>query len=70
VFWWFTRGDQFVRCESRLADDGACELRFMDAAGIEHIERFESERELSDRQRELERALAEDGWTGPHGWLL
>lgn len=70
MFWWFKRGSDFVRYESRQIADQAYELRVVDANGSERVERFETERELTDRQRELERGLLEDGFTGPHGWNL
>ena len=70
MFWWFKRGSDFVRYESRQIADQAYELRIVDMNGSERVERFETERELTDRQRELERGLLEDGFTGPHGWNL
>ena len=70
MFWWFKRGPDYVRYESRQLSERAFELRVIDTAGVERVERFETERELTDRQRELERELIEGGWTGPHGWNL
>src|SRR5438105_7395519 len=70
MFWWFKRGSDYVRYESRQIAEHAYELRVIDAGGSERVERFETERDLTDRQRELERGLLEEGWTGPHGWNL
>jgi hypothetical protein len=70
VFWWFKRGNDYVRYESREVKPGAFELRFVDADGSERVERFDDSRELEERQRDLEQTLAKDGWTGPHGWNL
>jgi hypothetical protein len=70
MFWWFKRGSDYVRYESRETSVGVYELRLLDAEGAECVERFDSERDLNDRQRELERGLIQDGWTGPHGWNL
>ena len=70
VFWWFKRGNEFVRYEARRIDERVCELRFIKADGTESIERFDDEQQLTDRQRELEHDLSSDGWTGPHGWNL
>jgi len=70
VFWWFKRGNEFVRYESRQVKPGAFELRFVDTDGGERVETFDNERVLEARQRELEKSLATDGWTGPHGWNL
>jgi len=70
VFSWFNRGDDFVSYEARRLDTGLYELRFVNVDGGERVELFENEQLLNDRQRELERSLAVDGWTGPHGWNL
>jgi hypothetical protein len=70
MFWWFRRGSDYVRYESRDTGGGVYELRLLDPDGTERVERFDTERELNDRQRELERSLIEEGWTGPHGWNL
>jgi hypothetical protein len=70
MFWWFKRGNDFVRYESREVKPGAYELRFVDTDGSERVETFTDERRLEERQRELEKSLASDGWTGPHGWNL
>jgi hypothetical protein len=70
MFWWFKRGADYVRYESREAHDGVYELRLLDPEGAERVERFDTEHDLNARQRELERGLIEDGWTGPHGWNL
>ena len=70
VFWWFKRGNEYVRYESRELEPGAFELRFVDADGSERVEIFDDARQLEERQRDLEQTLAKDGWTGPHGWNL
>jgi hypothetical protein len=70
VFWWFKRGNEYVRYESREVKPGAFELRFVDADGSERVEAFDDARKLEERQRDLEQSLATDGWTGPHGWNL
>jgi len=70
MFWWFRRGSDYVRYESRKTDAGVYELRLVDAEGVERVELFEADSDLNDRQRELEHGLIADGWTGPHGWNL
>lgn len=69
MFWWFKRGDDFVRYEARQTR-GGYELCFVNVDGSERVERFDDERDLVERQRQLENSLARDGWTGPHGWNL
>jgi hypothetical protein len=70
MFWWFKRGSEFVRYECRQIGERAYELRVTGIEGDERVELFEDERDLNERQRELERGLIGDGWTGPHGWNL
>ena len=70
MFWWFARGNEFVRYESRQVKPGAFELRFVDTDGSERVETFDNARVLEKRQRALEKSLTGDGWTGPHGWNL
>ena len=70
VFWWFKRGNDYVRYESREVKPGAFELRFVDVNGSERVETFDDARRLEERQRDLEQMLAKDGFTGPHGWNL
>jgi hypothetical protein len=70
VFWWFKRGNEYVRYESRELRPGSFELRFVDVHGDERVETFDDPRRLETRQRELERTLMNEGFTGPHGWNL
>jgi hypothetical protein len=68
VFWWFQRGSDYLRYESREVKTGDYELRVTDPDGTEHVEHFDDSAELAQRQRDFERRLADQGWTGPHGW--
>jgi hypothetical protein len=70
MFWWFKRGDDYVRYEARQTGARAYELRFINVDGTERVEVFGDEEALSDRERALERSLVKEGWTGPHGWNL
>jgi hypothetical protein len=70
MFWWFKRGDHYVRYEARQTGRHVYELCFVDVDGSERIERFDDEQALVERQRELESTLTDGGWTGPHGWNL
>ena len=46
VFWWFKRGDNFVRYEARQSGEAAYELRIVEMDGTERVERFENEDDL------------------------
>jgi len=70
MIWFFERKGQYVRCETRKADDGAFELVITDADGAERVERFQDSASMARRQVELENSLTQDGWTGPHGRVM
>ena len=51
----------------------ACSAAFLAAATAQETRKPAAgpkEIERTERQRELESSLSEDGWTGPHGWNL
>jgi hypothetical protein len=70
MFWWFERNGQHVRVEVLQLNDGAYELRVIQADGSEQVEAFSDAGELARRQEEVQRALGAQGWTGPHGWVI
>jgi hypothetical protein len=70
MFWWFKRGDNYVRYEARQNDVASYELRIVNVDGTEAVEIFDNDEDLSARQRDLERQLVEEGFSGPHGWNL
>jgi hypothetical protein len=70
VFWWFQRGGEFLRYETRETLTGRFELRVISPDGSERVEVFHDSSDLTKRQMAFERDLASDGWTGPHGWNL
>jgi hypothetical protein len=67
---WFEKGGDFLRYEARDLSNGRYELRIIDADGTERTETFTDSTALNKRQIDLERELAANGWTGPHGWNL
>jgi len=70
MIWFFEKKGQYVRCETRKATDGSYELVITNADGTERVERFEDSASLAKRQVDLEHALSEEGWTGPHGRVM
>ena len=68
MVFFFARDSQFIRCESRPADDGTgYELFVLYPDGREEIEHFEDTVDLNRRQQELQSSLLSAGWFGPHG---
>ena len=70
MIWFFEKQGQYVRCETRKADDGVYELVVTEADGRERVERFDDSMSLAKRQVEIERSLTAQGWTGPHGRVM
>ena len=70
VFYWFTRNGAFLSYESRRCIDSVYELCITDADGHERIERFVDEDTMIAAEQALVRRLLDDGWAGPHGWVL
>jgi hypothetical protein len=70
MFWWFSRGDQFLRYESRAVGPEAYELTVRLPDGTRRVECFADPIALHERQLALEQELAGEGWTGPHGWNM
>jgi hypothetical protein len=70
MFWWFKRGDDYIRYEARQAARGVYQLCVITVDGTERVETFDDERDLVERQRLLETSLVGEGFTGPHGWNL
>ena len=51
MFWWFKRGSDYVRYESRQIAEHAYELRVIDAGGSERVEIETQQAELGRRPR-------------------
>jgi len=67
--------DQFNRCHFQERTGfahapGKFEMRVIQADGTEVVETFSDARDLAKRQDEVQRAVSQDGWDGPHGWLM
>jgi len=70
MFWWFERKGQHVRVEVLEVNPQRFELRLIDVGGMAHVEMFTDAKALARRQGELQQLLRDDGWTGPHGWVM
>jgi len=70
VFWWFERSGEFLRLEVLQLAPDQFELRVVRSDGSESIETFSNAQELGKRQAELQREVRDDGWNGPHGWVM
>ncbi len=70
VFWWFERNGIYTRYEVLELAPGRYEFRVIDPNGAEEVEQFFNHADLAERQKSLERQLAGEGWSGPHGWVI
>jgi hypothetical protein len=66
MFYFFRRGEHFVRCELRTVDDHY-ELVIVREDGTEDVERYEREEQLTARWSTLQQQFLREGWWGPHG---
>jgi hypothetical protein len=65
VIYFFSRHQQFLRCEIQPGSPHV--LTLIDHLGVEHTERLTSAEELEARWTEMRDELARDGWMGPFG---
>jgi hypothetical protein len=70
MFWWFERRGEFRRLEVLETQPGTFELRLIQPDGSVTVETFSNADDLAKRQREIESAMTNEGWSGPHGWVL
>ena len=70
MFWWFERGGRYIRFESHQMTAGQFELRIIDPDGTERVEHFTDSRDLARRQDDVIDEITQEGWSGPHGWVL
>lgn len=70
MFWWFEREGAYLRCEVLELPAGGYELRVIREDGSEQVERFSDATALAVRQQKVVDDLEDNGWSGPHGWVL
>ena len=70
MFWWFERGGELLRLEVLQVASDQYELGVIQSDGTENIETFASAKDLNRRQEQVQRRVAEEGWNGPHGWVM
>ncbi len=64
MIWFFERGDQRIQCEIRPSESeaGGFELVWQSGDGQSHVERSSDWETLTNRRRQLEEQLKQDGW--------
>jgi hypothetical protein len=67
MFYFFRKGDEYLRCELRPRDSGSCDLYIQEPGAEERVERFRTSDEAQQRWEELRIRFNVDGWAGPFG---
>jgi hypothetical protein len=67
VFYFFQRGNEFVRCEISGDDTTGYRITITEPDGRERVETAASSDEAHARWLEIQEQLNGDGWWGPHG---
>src|SRR5262249_17368360 len=70
MFWWFERNGEYLRLEVLEPQPGTFELRLIQADGLVTVETFSNADDLATRQAQLQSLMTDEGWSGPHGWVL
>lgn len=68
MFYFFSRGSSFVRCEIREhGSHGAYEIVVAEPGGEERVEVFPSSDLAHQHWLRVQEELNQQGWWGPHG---
>jgi hypothetical protein len=67
MFYFFSRGGAFVRCEIRHSDYGACEIVVAEPGMAERVATFSSSAQAHEHWLRVQEELHAQGWSGPHG---
>lgn len=68
MFYFFSRGQSFVRCEIRQADmHGSYEIVVAEPGMAERVDVFATSQQAHDHFLRVQQALNAEGWWGPYG---
>jgi hypothetical protein len=67
MFYFFQRGQEYIRCEISGSPDAGFTLVVTHPNGAERVERFRSSDAVHERWLSLQETLVKEGWWGPHG---
>ena len=67
MFYFFRKGNEYLRCELRPRNNGACDLFIVEPNCEERVERFKTSALAEQRWEELRVRFNVDGWAGPFG---
>jgi len=67
MFYFFRKGNDFLRCELRPRDNGGCDLYIQEPGSDERVEQFKTSAQAEERWEQLRIRFNVDGWAGPFG---
>lgn len=67
MFYFFQKGNDYLRCEIRGRGDGSYELLIDEPETAQRIEQFATPQQANRRWEELQKRFSGDGWFGPFG---
>ena len=68
MFYFFSRGTSFVRCEIRQSDMSGCYEIVVAAPGMaERVDVFSNSQDAHEHFLRVQQELNSEGWWGPHG---
>jgi hypothetical protein len=68
MFYFFSRGTSFVRCEIRpSAGEGSYEIVVAEPGAAERVDVFASSEQAHQHFLRVQEELNHQGWWGPHG---
>jgi hypothetical protein len=67
MFYFFRKGEEYLRCELRPRENGSCDLFIQEPGADERVEHFRRPEDAQERWEELRIRFNVDGWAGPFG---
>jgi hypothetical protein len=67
MFYFFRRGDEFLRYEVRTTEAQTYEIHIEKPDGTVEVKEFPTARELNVQWEDLQHHLIRGGWWGPYG---
>ena len=67
MFYFFSRGSAFVRCEIRAVEGYGYEIVVAEPGVAERITSFPSSAQAHQHWLRIQQELHDQGWWGPHG---
>ena len=67
MFYFFQKGNEYLRCEIQGRTDGSADLLITERDTPERVEHYSTSQLAEKRWTELQERFKGDGWAGPFG---